>query len=72
MTVSLTGRSQDCLAARRQLFHCEAPEGLSRTSRCVLTFFFFSFIAEEMRSVGKQNSETCCLWVKLVNANYVA
>lgn len=33
---------------------------------------YFLFIAEEIRSVGKQNPQTCCLWVKLVNVNYVA
>lgn len=30
---------------------------------------YFVFIAEEMRSPGKQNTETCCLWVTLLNVN---
>lgn len=72
MTVSLTERSPDCLAAHQPLFHCKAPTGLSRPSQNVLTVFLIHSW-REFWSVGKQNTETrCCLWVKLVNVNHVA
>lgn len=57
------GRSPDCLAAKPQQ---------ARQVHLDLFWQYFLFRAEEIRSAGEQNTETCCLWVKLVDVNYVA
>lgn len=46
-------------------------QGPHRLVKTIWKYFFF--IAEGIRSVGKQNTETeCCLWVKFINVNDVA
>lgn len=73
LSVCLTGRSQDCLAPHQPLFHCNPPLPQQNGQDHLDMFWqYFLFIAGEIRSSGKQNTQICCLWVKLVNVNYVA